>query len=375
MEKRRILFFIGALVSGGKERRFIELLSFLKAQENYEMLVILTSNKIRYPKFNQLNISYHQIKNINGIKIVKIPFEIYKISMDFKPDIVHTWGRMQTFYSLPLSVFGNIPIVNSQITNAPPKRSFFNKTIDFLNFKISKVILSNSIAGVESYLPPANKTEVVYNGMNLERFRNLPDVESVKIKFKIKTKYSIAMVASFSNKKNYKLFFSVANILTRQRNDVTFLGVGYYEKNSRMFKNLLEIIGGNPKIIITGEINEVEALANTVDIGVLFSADIHGEGLSNAILEFIPLGKPVMANNDGGTKELIKNGVTGYLIEKETPEDIASKLSYLLDNKDLREELGSNGIKFVNENITIQQMGKGFVKQYEIALGLKNLNN
>ena len=174
---------------------------------------------------------------------------------------------------------------------------------------------------------------------------------------------------------NYKLFFSVANILTRQRNDVTFLGVGYYEKNSRMFKNLLEIIGGNPKIIITGEINEVEALANTVDIGVLFSADIHGEGLSNAILEFMALGKPVMANNDGGTKELIKNGVTGYLIEKETPEDIASKLSYLLDNKDLREELGSNGIKFVNENITIQQMGKGFVKQYEIALGLKNLNN
>ena len=52
----KILFFIGSLRSGGKERRLVELLSYLKNKGGYEMKLVLNYNDIAYQKFNTLGI-------------------------------------------------------------------------------------------------------------------------------------------------------------------------------------------------------------------------------------------------------------------------------------------------------------------------------
>jgi glycosyltransferase involved in cell wall biosynthesis len=171
---------------------------------------------------------------------------------------------MQSFYTLPTIIWQNIPIINSQITGAPVKLNKWSvlNFIDRLNFHFSKVILSNSKAGIESYNPPVNKTKAIHNGINLNRFRNLPSVEKVKAKYGIVTPYTVVMVAAFTCSKDYGLFYRVADKVTRLRDDISFIGVGGCREDESEYRRLLELSSQNSKILFPGFIKDVEALVN-----------------------------------------------------------------------------------------------------------------
>lgn len=66
----------------------------------------------------------------------------------------------------------------------------------------------------------------------------------------------------------------------------------------------------------------VESIMNICDIGVLASFT---KGFSNSIMEFMALGKPMIATDGGGTKELVVDGNTGYLIPKKAHEILTKK--------------------------------------------------
>jgi hypothetical protein len=65
----RILFFIGSLVTGGKERRLIELLTYLKQKDEYELFLVLAFNQIHYPQFLNLNIDFTILNKKPNLKI------------------------------------------------------------------------------------------------------------------------------------------------------------------------------------------------------------------------------------------------------------------------------------------------------------------
>lgn len=362
--KPRILIFIGSLCHGGKERRLIELLTYFKAETNFEFLVVLTKDDIHYQHFFNLCVPYKVITKTWKRNDPTVIFKLYRICKEFQPHLIHTWGRMQSFYILPAVIGQNIPLINSQITGAPVKLNkwSFSNFIDRLNFHFSKVILSNSKAGIGSYNPPVNKTKVIHNGINLNRFRNLPGVEKVKAKYGITTPYTVVMVAAFTYSKDYGLFYRVADKVTRLRDDISFIGVGGYREDESEYRRLLELSSQNPKILFTGLIKDVEALVNACTIGVLFSTN--GEGISNSIMEYMALGKPVIANDAGGMRELVRHNVNGYLITKETEEEIAALIIELIDDQEKNALFGRTGKKIIEESFSLDRMGKAFERVY-----------
>lgn len=68
-------------------------------------------------------------------------------------------------------------------------------------------------------------------------------------------------------------------------------------------------------------------------------------------LESMSCGVPVIALNVAGYRETIKDKETGFLVDF-TPEEIAKKIIYLLENSKVREEIGKNGRKWIEENWT-----------------------
>jgi len=369
IEKIRLLLFIGSLTSGGKERRFIELLTYLTQSNNYDILVVTTYHEIHYKKFKELNIPVCNLEKSKIIGNLAYFSGFYKICKQFNPDLIHTWGRMQTFYSLSSKILRSFPLINGQITNASPVKSKKLQLIDKLNFYFSDFIVSNSKAGIKAYKPPLNKSTIIYNGVSNSRFQNLSTKTNYKEKFGIVTPYLILMVATFSKNKDYERFFKVAKIILRKRQDVTFVGVGYFHRDDSLYKKCLEIIEESPFLKMTGEINDVEELVNISDIGVLFSnKKVHGEGISNAIIEYMALGKPVVANDTGGTVEIVENGKNGVLISDELPDEIAEILIDLLNDSDRRKRFGCEGKKKVNEEFTLQSMGEKFEGLYNQIL-------
>ena len=75
--------------------------------------------------------------------------------------------------------------------------------------------------------------------------------------------------------------------------------------------------------------------------------------------------KPVVATNIGGIPELMKDGETGFLVEKGNSEEWIEKLSILIDDKQKRENMGNNGRKFVEENFSWDKIAKEFLKNLQ----------
>jgi len=94
---------------------------------------------------------------------------------------------------------------------------------------------------------------------------------------------------------------------------------------------------------------------------LLVSASRDNEGCSNSVLEAMALGRPVVATDVGGNRELIRDGVTGYLVEPDDPASLAAKLSWLLGHWAEATELAERTQRMVRESFSLQHM----VRQYE----------
>ncbi|OQP51698.1 glycosyltransferase [Niastella populi] len=370
-QRNRILFFIGSFKGGGKERRLVELLSYLSRKDNYEIMVVVTDPIIDFPAFHNLRVLYKIIPKKWKRNDLTIFFKFYKLCRQFKPHLIHTWGRIQSFYALPAVIGQHIPLLNGQITSAPPNagRWSVNKLIDLINFKFSTVILSNSRAGIDAYKPPLQKIKIIYNGISLNRFENLPAPDQVRSKYGISTPFAVVMVATFSTNKDYKTFFNVAEKITTVRNDITFIAVGDSCRDRNVFEPFRELVERNPRIILTGRITDVEAVVNSCTVGVLFSNIAkHGEGISNSIIEYMSLARPVMANDAGGTREIVHHNVNGYLVTHQTENEIAGLITGLIDNPEKCSAFGKAGRKIIEEEFVIEKMGKAFEQTYEDVL-------
>jgi glycosyltransferase involved in cell wall biosynthesis len=362
----KILFFIESLHSGGKERRLVELLAYLKRKPQYEMLLVLTRPDIHYKKFLELGIPYEVLERRLLKKDPLLFYKFYKTCCRFRPDVIHTWGNMVSFYSLPAVLLLGIPLVNGQITSALPRIPKLSKlsVMSKLSFRFARIILANSKAGLASHGIGKEKGRVIYNGIDLERFKNPADQDVLNAKYGIRTPFAVIMVASFSAMKDHDKFIDVAREAAAIRNDVTFLAVGDGLNLERIKNRAAEDKLTN--VIFSGRVEDVESLVALADIGVLFSP--RGEGTSNSILEYMASGKPVLANDSGGTAEIVKHGVNGLLLSDETPAQIAGLISGLLDDLLKRTAMGEAGKKMIGESFSVDRMGKEFETVYKAMI-------
>ncbi|SMD46291.1 Glycosyltransferase involved in cell wall bisynthesis [Aquiflexum balticum DSM 16537] len=364
--KIKILFFIGTLGSGGKERRLLELLTFLSPKNHYELVLVTKKSEVLFKNFFDLNVKWISLKSPK-LKLGSFG-EFKEIVKSEKPQIIHTWGSKQTLVALYSIIFQQkIKLVNSQITSAPPKITLMERLISRLNFHFSSAVLANSFAGINAFTPPLHKSKVIYNGLNFDRFKDLPNKNEIKKKYGLNKKFTLIMVASFSSNKDYLRFFKVGLELNKLRDDTVFLGVGYYDKeNERYYQDCLELTKDYPNLKIIPGCQEIEALVNVCDLGLLFSPN--GEGLSNSILEYMTLGRPVIANDAGGTKEIIQNNYNGYLVSDESPEEIAEMINKLLNDPNKMMEMGRRSEERIKSEFSLERMGQEFETVYHSLL-------
>lgn len=361
----KILFFINDLRSGGKERRLVELIKGLSNNPSTTIDLVLTREIIHYEEVLSTNVKIYYVKRKEGVKKdPRVFYKFYKITKKIKPDVIHVWGNLTAVYALPTKLILNIPMINSQITDAPIKVS---KSIlgHNLTFPFSNRILSNSKAGLKAYNAPLIKSRIIYNGFDFNRINNLEDKYFVRNKFNIQTKYVIGMVASFSEKKDYKTYIEAAIAVLEYEKDATFICVGEGD-----YSNYEVMIPKKNKenIHFLGRQSNVESIMNICDIGVLISnTRVHGEGISNALMEFMALKKPVIANNNGGNAELIINKKNGFIL-KEGSIELKDKILFLLNNELLRNKFGMESQQIIKNNFSIDTMIDLFKREYEMVI-------
>ena len=121
------------------------------------------------------------------------------------------------------------------------------------------------------------------------------------------------------------------------------------------------------KIHLMGEVTNVPLALQTVDVVVLPSH--RGEGFPNAVLEGMAAAKPVVATDTGGTRELVAEGVTGYLVPVGDVELLASRMIALCQAPATRRSMGERARSVVEQTFTVERMTRRFELLYEKLSG------
>lgn len=367
----KILFFIDSLTSGGKERRLSQLLKGVSLNPDIEFKLAIMSTDIHYKEVLNLKMEIEYIIRRTK-KDISVFYKFYKLCRTFKPDIVHCWDSMTAIYSVPACRFLNITLINGMVVDTPVQRNIFNKywLRSVLTFPFSNMIVGNSMAGLEAYNAPEHKSVCIYNGMDLSRFENLQDPILMRDKILGNSSsdlYIIGMVAAFEKRKDYPVLIRSAISLSSARDNIRFILVGDGSDLQNIKESIPESL--SEKIIFLGKRSDVESIINIINIGVLLTnVKVHGEGISNSIIEYMALGKPVIATRGGGTNEVVMDNYNGFLIDPDNPDQLSEKISMLIDNKNLIDELGNNGKKMAEEMFKLEIMTQRYFSLYNEVL-------
>ena len=363
MTKMKVLLLNDNLKKGGRERRMIELIKGLLKFPSIILEVVLFKDEIEYPEIHNLNIHIHVIKRKNKILALN---DLYKVTKEFQPDIVHAWSLMTNILSLPTIILQGCKLINSKVASAPNHLKWYHKEylLSQISFLLSDVIISNSMAGLESFNAPKHKSITIYNGFDFNtRVKNLTSPEIIKKKYGIESEKIVGKVAAFADRKDYLTFIQAAIQVLEKNNGVIFFAIGE-GSNLEQIKNLVPKKYIN-KIIFTGRLDHVESVINIFDIGVLCTNNvIHGEGISNTIMEYMALGKPVIATEGGGTNEIVVNKENGFLVPARSPQIVSNRILYLLMNKDQAADMGKTGQKNIQNKFSLTGMTKKYLDVY-----------
>ena len=119
------------------------------------------------------------------------------------------------------------------------------------------------------------------------------------------------------------------------------------------------------QIVFTGRQSDVESIINIFTVGVLSTnLDVHGEGISNSIMEYMVLKKPVVATEGGGTAEIVFDGENGFLLPEKSPQIMAEKINYLLDHPEEARRMGESGRQLVYDSFNLRDMTKNYISLY-----------
>lgn len=350
----KVLFLIECLRAGGKERRLISLLKSLVLRHDVQFQIIVFDDIIHYDIPDIIKNKITLVKRSRKKDILAI-YRVYKICRHFKPDIINPWGVMPAFYSIIPKYLLNRPLLNNQITDAP-----LNVRIGFhsLTLFVSDCIIANSEAGIRAFNVRA-KSLVLYNGFDFSRLELLEDPDLVRKRYSISGSLIIGMVASFSKLKDYPTFLKVAEKILEKNPEVQFVCVGDGDKIEYINKVKINL---RPKILFLDRTNNIESLINIFDIGVLSTFT---EGISNSVMEYMSLSKPVVASGGGGLYELIEDGKSGFIVKQGDITGLQDRLERLINDKTLRIDMGIRGKKIIQKKFDYKKMCDEYYELYK----------
>lgn len=228
--------------------------------------------------------------------------------------------------------------------------------------KITYSLLPHRIITVSEYVRDylvnkegiqANKVISIPTGIDLEKFN--PDTVQAVSKKTLGLSHDSAIVGTIAilrRKKGHHTLLDAIPLVLKEFPRTNFLFVGDGPQRQNIEKRIEELgIADNVKLL--GLRNDVPELLKIIDLFVLPTFE---EALGTSFLEAMAMRKPVIGTRVGGIPEIVKDGISGILVEPENPIGLAAAIINLLNDKKQMEKIGNTGRKIVEENYSTEVM-------------------
>jgi len=270
-----------------------------------------------------------------------------------RPDIVHSWGWMTSFAAEICCRRWKIPHVSGVIRRGmlPHSRAWTLKKTSSLG----TVVIANSQAGLDAFGISSGRGRVLYNGFASERFERA-NFDRTNSSSDPKARFQVVMAATMDNRKDFPVFIESARQLLDSGLLVTrFTSLGGGSDHEALVDSAADLIETG-FMVFPGRVPEVMDYYESADVGVMLSTPIHGEGLSNSIMEYMASSLPVVCTDQGGNRELVIDGVTGFLIPPSNAEALTEKLIWLEANRNQARAMGQAGRKRIGNEFSVDKM-------------------
>lgn len=349
-----IMMLTGSLGAGGKERQLINLLKHLKESGKYSVvLVVMNPGGMREQEAALYSEQIYHINRLFSADIFTSIIKLRKIINQFHISLIHSWGSgLWDLTGMLTAKLCRIPFLHGGIRSAPSSL----KLSDHLSrwaAKYADVIVANSFAGLSAFrVQKRSQTRVIYNGIDTTRFIDknalgLPDC--------------LCMVSNFRPEKDHGTLLLALSEIRKVFPDIKLYLVGRDYGTLVAIRALVHRLDLNEQAVIITDCLDPESVVAQCQIGILST---FGEGLSNVILEYMALSKPVIATDVGGNPEIVVHGKTGYLVSRRNPTELAQRVIELLEDPEKGKKMGMAGQKIVMEAYAVEKMGSAYEALY-----------
>ncbi len=215
---------------------------------------------------------------------------------------------------------------------------------------------------------PLRKVWTIENGINIDRLKGGGNPSGKLSELAIPPESRlIGCSAALTPKKGHKYLLDAAEIVLAKREDVYFLLLGDGELREELSSSIKDR-GLAGRVLLLGSRSDAVEIVALLDIFVLSSIR---EGLSIALLEAMALGRAVVVTGVGGSIDLIRDGISGFLVPPRDGPALAEAMGRVLDDPKLKERLGRAAAEDVLAGYKMENMVMEYARLYRMTYEAK----
>jgi glycosyltransferase involved in cell wall biosynthesis len=359
-----VAFLLGNLTDGGSETKTVRMANrFAEAGHDVHLVYLGAPHTLR-PQIND-NVAVEFLDR-RGKFSIRAYRKLKTYVRDNEIETVVCINHYPLIYGWPVCRFGGrsrrcIAAMNTyEFTELRDK--FFMLIYGFILRRCDRVVFGSKAQQdlwLDKYRLPHEKSVVIYNGVDVEHF-GAPDPASAQLGESLAIRPDtivIGCVAHLRPEKAHSDLLAAARELAESaQHDFKVLLIGEGPEEARL-REYASAYGLSDIVRFCGRASDVRPYLDLIDIFVLPSSS---EVFSNAILEAMATGIPVVCTAVGGSVEMVVNGRTGFTYPRQDVTALAESLSALIADADLRDRLGRSGAERARAVFSIQRMDEQY---------------
>ncbi len=285
------------------------------------------------------------------------------------PDIVHTFFPVANILGVMAARLAGVRTV---IASRRDCGVWMNRRYLFMtriaNLFVTRIVTnSNQVKEITERIErfPGNRIIVIHNGIAADSFKRTAPARELKVALGIREDHSVVgLIANYRPVKRHETFVRAAYEIAQKRDDIDFLLVGENAVAGgpkAAIQQLVASLGISHRVYFAHANGNLEDFLSILDVGVNCS---EGEGLSNAIMEYMVAEVPCVVSDSGGNRDLITDNVNGYMFLVGDHHALAQKVLRIIDDGVVRRRFTYYAKEKMRTELSLENMISRFSEFY-----------
>lgn len=373
--KIRVLLVATRLTIGGDTNVILDIASYLNSHPHFEVQLAVGPVPAQ-----EVDLTYQatergipviiipsMVTYINPWRILRSSAELYAHIRRGRYDIVHTNNAIAGAAGRLAAVLARVPVIIHHV-HGWGLQDDMSKLVKMLytgserfcatfTNRLIAVSRPNIEKGLAYKICREDKFALIYNGIDVEKFQQQVDKRMVCLELGLDPECRIVgMIGRLDKQKNPLDFIRAAAIVAENYPKVQFVIAGDGPLRHDC-ENLIKEHKLDQKFFLLGYRNDINKIYPILALTVLSSL---WEGLPVVFQESMVAGKPIVANNVDGARDVITDGKTGFLVRPRQPQEMADRILTLLNNEALCVQMGVTA-----KQLAEQYSSGGMIEQIE----------